>query len=399
MITIISQPSAGAIVAAYVPILYSVRIRESTANVPPVLEATVSINGTEYAAFQVPYLASEVVGSDMDYFFDVDASEIVRDALRDVIAIPPRDSIYFNREPLTSVQIEFSGWYDNGFGSLVQDTENTEPGEEIFAINAYRKAQESPLLTAYTEDVRQWLTRLPSYSVCRDNVFFLSVVDEVGGLGWEIVLYDSTNAVLSTGIFYPDSSSVQNIATLGCGLWQLRALSLIPSFWASAAPVVFTSAVARWSVKATAMPGNHALTAPFSLYLDDECCGYQFLFLNSFGVWEVLNVATEEQISYSINGETFLSPRASPADAAYLQSAQSRYLDKSGRNILTFILPESRDAYRDFYRDFLASPEVYLIEGVNLTPVQVQTGAFDIKRNHALAIQVDWANAETSQHR
>lgn len=400
MITITSQPETGSILAAYLPIFYRVVVRDETANVAPIVEASVSVNGTLYTSFRVPYIESQVAGSDTDYSFDIDLAEVVQDAIRDVIPIPPINAYYFARVPLTEISVEFSAWYDNGSGLLIEDTVNTEPGTDVFVVNAYRKAQEGAEMQPYAENERLLLTRLPlSYELCKSNAFFLSVIDEIGGLGWEVKTYDASGSETSAGMLYPDSSAQQNIATLGAGWWQLQAVSLIPSFWQGFTVPVFSTSVVRYTVQPFLMPAERAIGPKFTFYVSDNCCGYQFLFLNSFGVWEVLNVWEEETINYAVDGETFASPRALPSDAVYLQVAQSQYLDKQGQNILNFILPESRDAWREFYKDFLASPEVYLIQGENLTPVLVGTGSFDIKRNHGLSIQVTWSNNETSQRR
>jgi len=400
MITILSQPEADSLLAAYLPIFYSVQVRDETATVAPILEALVSVNGAIYTSFRVPYLERTISGADTDYVFDVDLQEVVQDAIKNEIAIPPLDAYYFQRRPLVQISVVFSAWYDNGSGLLIKDTVNVEYGSDVFVLNAYRKSQESPYLQSYRADSRAFLSRLPnSYEICKSNAFFLSVIDEIGGLGWEVKTYNAAGTETSAGILYPDSSAFQNVATLGAGWWQLESLSLVPSFWSSFDVPVFDSSVTRYTVQPYAMPAQTPIGQVFTFYVSENCCGYQFLFLNSFGVWEVLNVWDEETISYAVDGETFVSPRALPSDAIYLRSAQSQFLDKEGRNILTFILPESRDAWREFFKDFLASPDVYLIEGENLTPVLVGTGNFDIKRNHSLSVQVTWSNGETSQRR
>lgn len=401
MITILSQPSDESIVAAYTPILYSVRVSDDAANIAPILQVNVLVNNVAYKDFKLPHL-TKAPGSPgtTNYFFTADIQDVVQDALRSVVPIPSVSMFYLHREPVTAIDVVFSAWYDNGTGLLIQDTINTVASDDVFVVNAYRRAQETAGIEAFYTSVRKLLTRLEnSFVASANDLFFVSVISNIGGLIFEITLYDAQGTQLSTGRLNPAGTKARSIVTLGAGLWQLKAFSFIPSDWEGAAPVVFTNNVASYTITALQDVTQEVISETMRVYLTDTVCGQQFMFLNSFGVYEIMSVPDEDRISYSIEGEVFMSPRATPSDAAYLRSAQMRYMSKKGTNILVFVMHESRDRHREYYRDFLASPEVYLIQGNNLTPVIISAGAFDIKRNHALTIEVTWSNSEVSQRR
>jgi len=166
-------------------------------------------------------------------------------------------------------------------------------------------------------------------------------------------------------------------------------------------PVSINQQVAYYTITSSYIsfePGDDIFVhRTFTVHLTDDCCEYQLVFLNSFGVYEAISVQKEQVLNYQVQGNVFSSARLLPSEANFLLSRGTQYLSKNGTNVLQFSLAQSRDQWQEWYRDFFNSPDVYLLANDQLIPVVVNTGSFNLKSNFGLVITLQWSNKDYSQ--
>jgi hypothetical protein len=398
MVTINSQPTL-ALNAAYLPLMYECTINELATRVSPVLECVIYANSVEQTRIKLTAIntAAGSTPGTIDYRFQFDAQEIIQDYFTDnVTPLPFAPGAYVAAGFLPVLRVGFFAWKDNGSGLLVR-TGSIVNSSNVFVINAYRFAQQSPSLTDYTQaSNRKWLSYLPDkLSVCRTDNAYLSIFVNTAQVGIAIEVYNGATLQSSGVIYFGASPAASTLLCVGAGPANIA--DTLTTWLAS--PAVISATSTHYTATAVRIVGS--VLTPFStsfrFNLTDTCCTRQFLFLNPFGVYETFSVGEESIIAYDVDGETSTSPRLLPSEAGYLMSRESNYFEKRAVNQFLFQLPESRDAHRDHYRGFLNSPDVYLIDGSTFVPVRISTGSFNLRRNFELTVSATWSNFDVSQ--
>lgn len=388
--TIVEQLAEG-IYPAYMPLTGRVSIAEDAENIAPIIKVVVEVDGQETTFFFVPYIEKETAGSVSTYIYEVDIQEPVQDALRAWIPLPVQTAIVIEKKVAKVVQVKLKAYLDNGSGLLVPESGETALNQWI-VLNATRQPQESPLLDGYTSGERSWLSRRTSAPVgTSGGLFFLSCYAGAGNVEFEVKAYDCSGVKTSGRIVFAGGTG-EGIVTIGVAPWQINGTE--SGAWSGGQATVDSSTV-KYTIQA--FQSSSAISQVFTLYPNDEGAAGQLLFLNSFGVYETLEIGMEESQSFDVDGNTFYFPRVLPSDANYLQSGQLGYLDKSGQYSFTVILPETRDAWKAFFQDFLLSPQVYLAQSEYFLPVTVRTGNFNLYRNPGQTIQISFSNPYKSQ--
>jgi hypothetical protein len=394
-------PSIQCYVApAYSPIVW--RIREYTISgvLPPVMRVKFFLDGAATPVYdmQVTHIETGTSGPPT-YFFEVNAQEIFAGVIDNRETLLP-DGESFAMLPIHQVHITVTPLLDSGGGYLVEDPAQTITSQPAGIVNAYRFSQEELCLDGYATPIvifgeprRPWLTRRPLHEeVCREHPFYLTGLTQTA-LRYRFATYDADGVLIATDDWRPDTDTVEKVIVLDASPSGIAALDV--TGW-GVDGVVIGDNVHRYTVQ-TVNKGGALAHQIFNLYPTRGCCEYQIVFLNSFGAYECMGIAYEDVMNYAVSGQTYKSARLLPSEAGYMLSRGDGYLFKEGRNVFQFSLPQSRDAYQDFYRDMMNSSDVYLRFGGVMVPVTINANTTNLRSNFGVVVTLTWSNTDRSQ--